>query len=99
MMSRSTGRFVMLLAFTLGIGSNTSFAGTPVVELRIRNHLFFPDTLEVRVTSSLGKKPMHLNWHLQQVKKSLPRPNLQIVLPKKCIYLGILLKEEPMKIL
>lgn len=47
MMSRSIGRFVMLLAFTLGIGSNTGFADTPIVELRIRNHLFFPDTLEV----------------------------------------------------
>jgi hypothetical protein len=47
MIRRNIGRLSLLLLLTLGVWGSNSYADAPVVELRIRNHLFFPDRLEV----------------------------------------------------
>ncbi|WP_438952398.1 cupredoxin domain-containing protein [Porticoccus sp.] len=52
MISKNPGHFFMLLVFALGIGG-TSYADTSIVELRIRNHLFFPDRLEVPANTKI----------------------------------------------
>lgn len=37
----------LLLLSILLLTGNSCFAATPIIEIEIRNHLFFPDTIEI----------------------------------------------------